>query len=618
MEELSGRKLPPDREIDDLQVAQASKKSKNVENDDSIMLESERVSSNVKESQEVVPETQGMILDDNKGGTLSYKDSLLRFKGEDFNGIANGAGTMDEDPLISDIMEQSWSLPEPTEEVKELMKLYPSLTVTEEEFNESCQEWNSALIITVLGARFNYYKLKELLVKIWRFNEFDLVDLPNNYYAVRITNRETWGIYYKRILFEGPWVAGQHSILVQRWSPHFDPFTNQLGRIATWVRIPNVPLQWYSMRFMMRLGNLIGRTLKVDLHTLKSDKLDEARVERGRFVRICVEIDLQKKLIPKVIVANSIFNVEYEGLKMICFGCGKYGHRKETCPMQRTGTSPSNTPGVGEEEKKGNRSGAPETEKPDEVVTFGPWMVAQGSSKARVLRGEGKKLWQKASDLRSKKDMQGDTRYNQSRFAVLESWDEEREVSEKHRGGQNGTLVGDSAKGGQLVIWQERIKTSGSRGRPKQADRAGPSHGTVDTSGSGKGPMKPPHTGNHKAHEGSSIIVLDGGPKAIMGNSEGKRELGSRAHTLVLGSLEQPAKRERVETREASGKAYEMLREEVEKNREEHHIAIGQQPTSRRKNAGRGSKGALNSNQKEYSQQGEQRDTSLEALPPDK
>ena len=45
-------------------------------------------------------------------------------------------------------------------------------------------------------------------------------------------------------------------------------------------------------------------------------------------MRICVKLNLQKKLVPKVIVAGLIFNVEYEGLTMICFSCGRFGHKR--------------------------------------------------------------------------------------------------------------------------------------------------------------------------------------------------------------------------------------------------------------------------------------------------
>ncbi|KAL4327859.1 hypothetical protein AHAS_Ahas13G0142200 [Arachis hypogaea] len=52
---------------------------------------------------------------------------------------------------------------------------------------------------------------------------------------------------------------------------------------------------------------------------------------RGRFARICVEIDLTKKLIPRISVLGSTLNIEYEGLHLICFICGLYGHRSEDC-----------------------------------------------------------------------------------------------------------------------------------------------------------------------------------------------------------------------------------------------------------------------------------------------
>ncbi|KAL4370992.1 hypothetical protein AHAS_Ahas06G0121200 [Arachis hypogaea] len=57
---------------------------------------------------------------------------------------------------------------------------------------------------------------------------------------------------------------------------------------------------------------------------------------RGKFARICVEIDLAKKLVPKISVMGSELNVEYKGLHQICFACGKYGHRADMCTKAPT------------------------------------------------------------------------------------------------------------------------------------------------------------------------------------------------------------------------------------------------------------------------------------------
>lgn len=51
------------------------------------------------------------------------------------------------------------------------------------------------------------------------------------------------------------------------------------------------------------------------------------------FARICVEIDLERKFIPKVIMKaiGLVLNIKYEGLHDVCFGCGKYGHKVSNC-----------------------------------------------------------------------------------------------------------------------------------------------------------------------------------------------------------------------------------------------------------------------------------------------
>ena len=52
-------------------------------------------------------------------------------------------------------------------------------------------------------------------------------------------------------------------------------------------------------------------------------------VYKGLYARICVEVELQKPLVSKFMLRKRVRRLEYEGIHMVCFGCGRNGHRKE-------------------------------------------------------------------------------------------------------------------------------------------------------------------------------------------------------------------------------------------------------------------------------------------------
>ncbi|PNX66144.1 hypothetical protein L195_g062918, partial [Trifolium pratense] len=54
---------------------------------------------------------------------------------------------------------------------------------------------------------------------------------------------------------------------------------------------------------------MIGNPVKVDMHTL--------RVARGRFARICVEVDLTVPVVGRVGINGEWYQVQYEGLHII-------------------------------------------------------------------------------------------------------------------------------------------------------------------------------------------------------------------------------------------------------------------------------------------------------------
>lgn len=67
---------------------------------------------------------------------------------------------------------------------------------------------------------------------------------------------------------------------------------------------------------------------------VKLFKLDAntSLASRGKFARICVDIDLCKPLVSKVHIGDFVQVIEYEAIHTLCFECGVVGHRKDNCP----------------------------------------------------------------------------------------------------------------------------------------------------------------------------------------------------------------------------------------------------------------------------------------------
>ncbi|CAN1188106.1 hypothetical protein LINPERHAP2_LOCUS39125 [Linum perenne] len=99
-------------------------------------------------------------------------------------------------------------------------------------------------------------------------------------------------------------------------------------------------------------------------------RLDLATAEgtRGRYARVCVEVDLTKSLLGKYMIEDKVFKVEYESLENVCFDCGLYGHKKESC-------SPTQTQQEKENGKTSTPTAAPDMEAKDPDI--GEWMTVQ-------------------------------------------------------------------------------------------------------------------------------------------------------------------------------------------------------------------------------------------------
>jgi hypothetical protein len=204
---------------------------------------------------------------------------------------------------------------------------------------------------------------------------WQLIDIPNDYFVVKFNLEED----ANHVLCGGPWILAGQTLVVQRWRPDFDPLNETISRMALWVRINGLPVKYFNESIIAKIGSLIGTVVKVDQLTLAQ--------ARGMFARVCVEIDLEKPLKPFVEVESGTFGIVYEGLSMVCFGCGCYGHVKDKCPnfvAEKEKTDGVPTPTQEESREKQSISISDSIAERDTTQTFeigvnsedmGPWML---------------------------------------------------------------------------------------------------------------------------------------------------------------------------------------------------------------------------------------------------
>lgn len=122
-----------------------------------------------------------------------------------------------------------------------------------------------------------------------------------------------------------------HYFHVPRWQPNFVAEVAIITHLPVWARFPQFPVEYYSVNWLHRAGNKIGRTLKIDMATL--DAL------RGEYARACVEVDLRLPLMTACCLKGRQWSVQYEELHLICFHCSRYGHSEVSCPIKRSAGS---------------------------------------------------------------------------------------------------------------------------------------------------------------------------------------------------------------------------------------------------------------------------------------
>ena len=148
----------------------------------------------------------------------------------------------------------------------------------------------------------------------------DCVDLGYGFFLVRFFAKKD----LDNVLRRGPWFIGDQFLSIRPWEPFFKPSMANVSLIAVWIRLCELPFELYEAEVLKQIGESIGKVLRIDSHT--------AMEARGKYARLCIQIDINKPLVNTILIGRFEQAVTYEGIQSLCFSCGRLGHKVEACP----------------------------------------------------------------------------------------------------------------------------------------------------------------------------------------------------------------------------------------------------------------------------------------------
>ncbi|KAH0636156.1 hypothetical protein KY290_036581 [Solanum tuberosum] len=128
---------------------------------------------------------------------------------------------------------------------------------------------------------------------MWKPTEsLTLIDLGWYFYIAKFSKKENM----HKALHEGPWFVIGSFLSARRWESNFVPNETMEYHTAIWIRLPQLPIEFYGREILEKIRKKLGGLLKIDSCT--------SATLHGRYARICIQVSIGKPLQDDVQIGN--------------------------------------------------------------------------------------------------------------------------------------------------------------------------------------------------------------------------------------------------------------------------------------------------------------------------
>jgi len=196
-------------------------------------------------------------------------------------------------------------------------------------FEDGRELWKSTLVGHFVGQKLPYPVVNSIAKRIWgSYGLSEVLSSDNGFFLFTFDSVD----HATNLLERAPWHMANRPLVLKRWQPNMQFLKDDLVRVPIWVKLYNVPLEYWTVKGLSCVTSAIGVPLHTDFTTLFSKRLSYARV--------CVEIDASKTLVKEYDLRcpNGLFitiSADYEWIPSRCNNCNVFGHTTAICATSK-------------------------------------------------------------------------------------------------------------------------------------------------------------------------------------------------------------------------------------------------------------------------------------------
>uniref|UniRef100_A0A7N2M3V1 DUF4283 domain-containing protein n=1 Tax=Quercus lobata TaxID=97700 RepID=A0A7N2M3V1_QUELO len=144
-------------------------------------------------------------------------------------------------------------------EVEDLVEGMTEVVLSKETKARIRAPWSKALIVKVYGRTVGFSYLTFKLNALWKpMAKMDCVNLGKDFFLIKFSDPS----YYDKVLKGGPWFFGEHFLAIKPWEPYIKASEATFSSVAVWVRLPELPIEFYDLEVLRKIGGAIGPVLR--------------------------------------------------------------------------------------------------------------------------------------------------------------------------------------------------------------------------------------------------------------------------------------------------------------------------------------------------------------------